>query len=316
MIAVPERFAEWRIRADGESGRQWVRSLPMIVDRLLDRWGLTIDGTEPLYGALSLVVLVRRGEQRLALKVTWPEASTRDEAIALRAWHGRGMVGLLDAEPDAGALLLERLDHTRSLHALPLWDAAEVAGSLIRTLAVPAPAGLRTLHEVAAGIRESLPRRQRALGDPVPAGWAEAACRYAQELAGAGQHVLIHADLHYGNVLAATRVPWLAVDARALHGAPEYSVPELMWNRADELSTDADVRRLLRVVAEAGSLDVEVAYGWVVARCVDYWLWSLEHGLTIEPVRCERVLSALAPVRGPVAGDVTDRSRPGLSSPR
>lgn len=294
LITVPEQFARWRIQVDGESGRQWVRALPALVERLLEQWGLAVeDDAEPLHGGLSLVVLVRRGEQRLALKVSRPERTTVDEARALRAWHGRGVVQLMEADPETGALLLERLDHTRSLYALPLGNAAEVAGSLIRTLAVPAPAGLPTLREVAAGISAGLPRRQRALGDPVPSGWVDAACRYADELGSAGQQVLIHADLHYGNVLAATRQPWLAVDARALCGAPEYSVPELMWTRADELSTDADVRRLLRLVAAAGSLDVDAAYGWVVARCVDYWLWGLERGLTIDPVRCERILSAL-----------------------
>ena len=293
MITVPEQFAEWRIRVSGESGREWVRSLPALLERLLEQWHLTPDGGEALHGAASLVLLVHRGEQPLALKLSWLEDTTRDEALGLRAWQGRGVAQLLDSDPPTGALLLERLDHTRSLHTLPLQEAATVAGALIRTLAVPAPVGLTTLREVADGIAERLPGRQRALGDPIPPAWVQAARRYALEQGSAGEQVLIHADLHYGNVLAATRQPWLAIDARALHGAPEYSVPELMWNRADHLHTDADVRRLLRVIADAGSLDAALAYGWVVARCVDYWLWGLERGLTIDPARCERILAAL-----------------------
>jgi streptomycin 6-kinase len=295
VINVPEPFADWRSQVDGEAGREWVRSLPAHVERLCRQWDLSVDDAEPLHGALSLVVLVHRGKQSLALRMTWREDTTENVASALRAWDGRGMVRLLDAEADTGALLLERLDHTRSLHTLPLWDAAEVAGSLIRTLAVPAPAGVRTLREVAAGIRDGLPRRQQALGDPIPPGWLRAAGRYADELGSVGERVLIHADLHYGNVLTATRQPWLAVDPRPLHGAPEYSVPELMWNRADQLRTDAEVGRLLHVLAQAGGLDVHTAKGWVVARCVDYWLWGLERGLTDDPARCERILAALMP---------------------
>lgn len=294
MITVPERFARWRIGVDGEAGRQWVGSLPALVERLAGRWGLAVDDAEPLHGGESLVVLVHRGEQPLALRLGWPAEDTAGgAALALRAWHGRGVVELVDHEPGTGALLLERVDHTRSLHALPLREAARVAGSLIRTLAVPAPDGLHTLREVAAGIVDGLPRRQRALGDPVPARWVRVACGHARELGPAGERVLIHADLHYGNVLAAMRQPWLAIDVRPLLGAPEYSVPELIWNRADELRTDADVRRLLDVVVAAGNLEAEAAYGWVVARSVDYWLWCLERGLTVDPARCERVLSAL-----------------------
>jgi streptomycin 6-kinase len=289
MITVPQEFAEWCVRVDGEAGRRWVESLPSLVAHLLERWDLTVDGDQPLHGGLGLVVLARRGEQPLALKLSPPGDGT--EALALRAWRGRGVVELLDSEP--GALLLERLDHTRSLHALPIWEAAEVAGALIRTLAVPAPDGLRTLARVAAEIAERLPRRQRALGNPVPPGWMAAALGHAAELGPAGDRVLIHADLHYGNVLAGTRQPWLAVDPRPLHGAPEYSVPELLWTRADDLHTDADVRRLLQILAKAGSLDAAAAHGWVVVRCVDYWLWGLERGLTVDPARCERILTAL-----------------------
>jgi streptomycin 6-kinase len=291
VITVPREFAEWRARVDGAAGRRWVRSLPSLVAHLLARWKLTADETGPLHGGLGRVVLVRRGEQRLALRLSPPGDGA--EAVALRAWRGRGVAELVDSAPEAGALLLERLDHTRSLHTLPIWEAAEVAGALIRTLAVPAPAGLRTLAEVAAGIADGMPRRQRALGDPVPPRWAAAAVRHAAELATAGERVLIHADLHYGNVLAGTRRPWLAVDPRALHGAPEYCVPELLWTRADDLRTDADVRRLLRLLAQAGSLDPAAAHGWAVVRCVDYWLWGLQRGLTVDPARCERILTAL-----------------------
>lgn len=291
---VPEQFAQWRARVDGESGREWVRSLPALVERLIRRWDLVPDDAEPLYGGQSFVVLVHRGEQPSVLKLTWLGDSTADEARALRAWQGRGAVELLDAAPDAGALLLERLDHTRTLQTLPVREAADVAGGLIRTLAVAAPAGLRTLREVASRMPERLTSRQQGLGRPVPCHWVEAAGRRALELGAAGEQVLIHADLHYGNVLSATRRRWLAVDPRALEGAPEYSVPELMWSRADELHTDGDVRRLFDVIVGAGELDAQAAHGWVVARCVDYWLWGLEHGLTTDPARCERVLTALA----------------------
>jgi streptomycin 6-kinase len=78
-----------------------------------------------------------------------------------------------------------------------------------------------------------------------------------------------------------------------MHGAPEYSLPEMVWNRADDLRTDGDIRRLVGVI-EAGGLDPGIAYDWLVTRCVDYWLWGLAYGLTVDPARCERILTALA----------------------
>jgi streptomycin 6-kinase len=293
-VVVPEEFARWRAHLDGDAGRVWVASLPGRVEDLASRWRLTLDDAAPLHGAQALVLLVTRGDRPLVLKLSAPQdPTTTREAAGLRAWAGRGAVELVASEP--GALLLERLDPGRSLHSLPIWAAAEVAGGLVRTLAVPAPPGLPALSEVAAGIASTLPRRQRELGDPVPARWFTRASGYARELPAAGAHVLIHADLHYGNVLAGSRSPWLAVDPRPVLGTPEYSIPELMWNRADDLTSAADIRRLLALLVEVADLDPELARRWVVTRCVDYWLWCTERALTIDPARCHRVLEALLP---------------------
>lgn len=295
MIVVPPEFAEWRTRVDGEAGRAWVATLPALVDRLCAEWDLAIDDAPPLHGGLGLVVMVHRSGEPCVLKLSWLEDTTVDETVALRTWDGHGAVRPFEAEPEVGALLLERLNPARTLHDVGLWEAAEVAGTLVRRLAVPAPPGLRPLSEIADGMVEHLQARQRALGDPVPSAWLEAARGFAAELGGREHDVLIHADLHYGNVLAAEREPWLAVDARAVRGCPEFSVPELMWTRADDEALDSGkaVRRLLRTIVDAGDLDADAAHGWTVARCVDYWLWGLENGLTIDPVRCERVLAAL-----------------------
>ncbi|PRY45115.1 aminoglycoside phosphotransferase family protein [Umezawaea tangerina] len=282
MIVVPPEFAQWRSRVDGAAGRSWVAALPELVERLCARWDLVVDDTAVRHGGSGLAVMVHRAGVPCVLKLS-REAS--DEAVALTAWGGRGAVRLLEAEPDA--LLLERLSH-RTLHDVALPEAAEVAGALIRRLAVPAPAGLPGLDEIASSMVDRL-----VPDSPVPPAWVDAARGYAAELGGGD--LLVHADLHYGNVLAGTREPWLAVDPRPIRGHPEFSVPELMWTRADDPSveSDADVRRLLHTIVEAGALDPCAAFGWTVARSADYWAWGLEQGLTIDPARCERVLAAL-----------------------
>ncbi|WNV87198.1 aminoglycoside phosphotransferase family protein [Umezawaea sp. Da 62-37] len=288
MIVVPPEFALWRSRVDGAAGRAWVASLPELVERLCARWAVTVDEAPVRHGGLGLAVMVHRAGVPCVLKLS-QEAG--DEATALTAWNGHGAVRLFEATD--GALLLERLDPHRTLHDIGLWKAAEVAGGLIRKLAVPAPTGLPCLDGIASSMAERLPPRQQALGSPVPSAWLDTARGFAADLPGGD--VLVHADLHYGNVLAGSREPWLAVDPRAIRGCPEFSVPELMWTRADDVDVDSDtaVRRLLRTLVDAGGLDAEIAHGWAVARCVDYWLWGLEQGLTIDPARCERVLTAL-----------------------
>jgi streptomycin 6-kinase len=275
-------------------GRAWIAALPALVDRLCRRWRLQVEDGVAARGYHGVVVPVSRGAERYVLKLTWPVERAVDEARALAAWRGRGAVLLLDAEPAVGALLLERLDPTRTLDSLDLWAAAQVAGGLLRRLAIPAPEGVRPLQAVADAIGVSLPGRQERLGRPVPEDWLASAGGLAHELGASAGDRLVHADLHYGNVLAGNREPWLAIDPKPVAGDPEHAVPELLWTRVDELEDAAAIRQLLAILAGSGGLDGEKARGWAIVRCVDYWLWGLENGLTEDPKRCRRILAALA----------------------
>jgi streptomycin 6-kinase len=275
-------------------GRAWIAALPALVDRLCRRWRLLVEDGVAARGYHGVVVPVRRGEERCMLKLTWPAERSVDEARALAARRGRGAVLLLEADAESGALLLERLDATRTLDRLELRDAAQVAGRLLRRLAIRAPEGVRPLRDVAGDIGVSLQGRQERLGRPVPEGWLATASGLAHELGANAGDRLVHADLHYGNVLAGNREPWLAIDPKPVAGDPEHAVPELLWTRVDELEDAEAIRRLLAVLAGSGQLEVEKARGWAIARCVDYWLWGLENGLTEDPKRCRRILVALA----------------------
>ena len=82
-----------------------------------------------------------------------------------------------------------------------------------------------------------------------------------------GEQVLLHQDLHPGNVLPAEREPWLVIDPKPLVGEREFGVAPLV--RALELGhSERDVRhRLDRLTAELG-LDRERARLLVPAQTV------------------------------------------------
>jgi streptomycin 6-kinase len=295
-FAEPDRVlepVEFAAQASVE-GRAWIAALPALLDRLCRSWRLQVEDAVAGRGYHGVVLPVRRGAERCVLKLTWPAERTVAEARALTAWRGRGAVLLLEADLEAGALLLERLDPTRTLDSMDLGAAAQVAGRLLRRLAIPAPDGVRPLRAVADEIGVSLPGRQERLGRPVPKGWLATASGLAQELGASAGDRLVHADLHYGNILAGTREPWLAIDPKPVAGDPEHAIPELLWTRVDELQDAQAIRRLLTVLAGSGELDGKRARGWAIVRCVDYWLWGLENGLTEDPKRCRRILAALA----------------------
>lgn len=128
----------------------------------------------------------------------------------------------------------------------------------------------------------------------MPQRWVDQASELLPALQSSDGRTLVHTDLHYGNILGAEREPWLAIDPRPVAGDPERSVPELMWWRLDLDARPDEIRTLLDTLVSAGSLDPDKARAWTIVRAVSYWLWGLQAGLTIDPVRCERLLEALA----------------------
>jgi streptomycin 6-kinase len=240
-------------------------------------------------------VVRRDGGAACVLKVAWLDQELRDQIMALGLWDGHGMVRLLDASVDDGALLLERLDASRSLRSLPLEESLAVAGGLLRRQAVPAPVdtALPTVVSVAEAFVASAVERSARLGDPVPSYDLTMAVGLARELATVTADLLVNHDLHDDNILAAEREPWLAIDPRVLVGVPEYGIAQLLWWRLDDMAGDRDLWDSFRLLVEVAELDAELARTWTLVRSVDYWLWGLENELTIDPVRCARVVETL-----------------------
>jgi streptomycin 6-kinase len=187
---------------------------------------------------------------------------------------------------------------SRSLASIPVAEAAAAAGALIRTLAIGASGSFPSLRAEARQLTAAIPARQRSLQDPLPGPWITLAARLAAGLARDPVRLLVHTDLHYGNVLAGQRPrqQWVAIDPDAAVGAPERSAAELLWTRADELPGPQAITGLLDTVVENGQLDRAKAAAWGFVRASDYWLWGLENGLTSDPIRCQRVADALAPM--------------------
>ncbi|HUS15417.1 MAG TPA: aminoglycoside phosphotransferase family protein, partial [Chloroflexia bacterium] len=253
MILVPEPFAAATVAREGKAGEQWIAALPHLVQGLGVQWGLVVDGPA-MHGYLGLVVPVRRGDEPCVVKISWLNEATRDEVVALAAWNGRGAVWLLESEPEHGAMLLERLDWARSLNDVPVAEALAVAGGLLRRLAITAPAGMRTLPELAGQIARTLPDRWEQCGRPLPRRVLQQARGLASELGGAcTARLLVNFDLHYADVLASRREPWLAVDPMVVAGDPEFGIAQLLWRRLEEIQAHGGLARHFDILTEAAA---------------------------------------------------------------
>jgi streptomycin 6-kinase len=303
FISVPERFAADTLAREGEAARPWLARLPGLVGELCARWGLRPAG-DPMHGYLALVVPVLRGAARYALKVSWIDGETVNEGAALALWDGSGAVRLLDADEKAGALLLEWLDPRRHLAEADLSVAVPVAGRLLRRLAVPVPAQwparpVPGLRQWALDLAAQLPELWRVTGRPFPERRLDAAVEVATALAPRAGGLLANRDMHYQNVLAGEREPWLVIDPKVMRGDAEFGLAPLLWRRLEEAGGPAGLRRRFDALVGEAGLDADLARGWTLLRAVDYQLWGLNLGLTEDPARCATVIDWLSLTDGP-----------------
>jgi streptomycin 6-kinase len=293
MIQVPQSFQAFgRWQRESESGGRWLAALPALVADYCGRWNLRVDG-QPWHGDNGIAVPVRRDDEPLVLKVSWPDASVEEQASALRLWDGRGTVRLLMADTAAGILLLERLDDQRMLRDLPLPQALPIIGALLRRLAIPAPDDhpYHTTGEMAASLHESL-RQHRQHGEtpdqPFSSRVLDTAIDLAQQLSTSAATVLVDSDLHYEQVLGSWREPWLVIDPQVLVGDLEYQCAQLLWSRFDEIADVAGLRNSLDTLIAAAQLDPARARAWTILRAVDYCLWGWRSGSPKTPCAASR----------------------------
>jgi len=267
----------------GESGRAWLERLPEIVRRCAERWGLTVG--EPA-GEISfnLVLLVRRADGSEAiLKAGLPGRGLRAEIAALRHWHGRGAALLLGADEAEGALLIERLRPGTPLHTLTDDEAAtRIAARVMRQLWRPAPDAhaFPSVIDWGGGFGRHRARCGGSSG-PLPPRLFDAAERTFAELAASmAPVVLLHGDLHHGNILAAERRPWLAIDPKGVIGEPAYETGAFLRNWRPDLLRTPSAGRLLRrrigIFAEELGLDAERIRRWAFAQAMLSACWSVE----------------------------------------
>ena len=94
---------------------------------------------------------------------------------------------------------------------------------------------------------------------------------------------MIHGDLHYDNVRAGDREPWLVIDPQPKNGDPHYEPAPMLWNRFEELAASPGglslrdgIRSRFHTLVDHAELDEHRARDWVVVRMVNNACWRLQ----------------------------------------
>jgi streptomycin 6-kinase len=137
---------------------------------------------------------------------------------------------------------------------------------------------------------DEVPAAVTALGDPAERRLVRTCASAVAELIGEPGDRLLHWDLHYDNVLAGQREPWLVIDPKPLAGDPSFELLPALDNRWNDVVATGNVARaVLRrfdLLTEVVGLDRQRAIGWTLGRVLQNALWDVEDGaITLEPVQ-------------------------------
>jgi streptomycin 6-kinase len=243
-------------------------------DPYLQAWCLTPDGP-PSFTRSSGLLPVRRGGARAMLKVAL-HAEERAGAALMAWWDGDGAARVLACADDA--ILLERVDPQASLITLSADGADDAAvGILCTTIASlharrskpppPVTPLSRRFRDLLAISARDCPVLRRA------AATARALLDTPQDA------VILHGDIHHGNVLHFGRQGRLAIDPKGLAGERGFDYANIFCNPDRQTATNRErFAHRLDLVAEAAAFDRVRLTEWVLAWSALSTLWHRADG--------------------------------------
>jgi streptomycin 6-kinase len=263
-LKIPARLAA---NCQRESAtRAWLEHLSERIAELTARWGLrlgpAIDGEE--LSCAWLAPAQRADGTPAVLKLGMPHLEGEHEIEGLRFWAGSPTVRLLEAAPELGALLLERCEPGTHLRALPELEQDEQIARLLPRLWLCPPPGHPFRH-LSAMLRYWADAARGRRAEWLDATLVEEGLRGFEELSRpAPSDVLLATDLHAGNVLRASREPWLVIDPKPFVGDRSYDATQHLLNCRARLQSRP--RETLRGLADLLQLDAERLRLWTFAR--------------------------------------------------
>lgn len=211
--------------------------------------------------------------RKAVLKLIPPGAGARAEMAALNCYQGQNACAVLAQDHAGSALLLEGLHPGTPLKAL-LTHPPHTPGALQQDAHATRQAAelMQKLWQCQANAGQQSElisleqwtlslKRLRPQNHPLPTEFLQQAETWLQELAPRRSPVLLHGDLHHGNILSHTRGAesvFLAIDPKGLWGNPGYEVGSFLCNPTSFLQALAPQGLLEQVLAHRLAIFSEV----------------------------------------------------------
>ncbi|MFI9386494.1 aminoglycoside phosphotransferase family protein [Kutzneria sp. NPDC052558] len=249
----------------GPEAAGWLAEVPTVAERLAARWNLVL-GELFESGASSVIMRCQWPDGTPAVLKFSPDRellAKQAEMLGLFTPTGR-VPAVLAADVEAGVMVLEEIRPGAEAGDLPQESLPEQWGELLKALHAVTPPGEWPLR-LRGRLEEAFARIGRRLADPVISArldqttWQRAYRRCEALLDSQSRTVLLHGDLHLGNVLDGGPTRGLvAIDPKACIGDPCFDAVDYVVAAAGLDGVEARCQR----VANACGLDGDRLYAW------------------------------------------------------
>ncbi|MBI2761149.1 MAG: aminoglycoside resistance protein [Chloroflexi bacterium] len=263
----------------------WLRALPDQLEQIAKRWALSVGPHFPGIIYNYVAPATRADGTRCVFKLSRYVDETRNEIAALHLWNGDGAVRLIEADPDVGALLIERLEPGTMLSEVAASDddaATVITAGVLRHLWRPVPEherhGLRPLASWLDAYDRNREALSRGAGGFPAALFLRADAIRRDLLATTDTQTVLHGDMHHFNVLRSQRAAWLAIDPKGLAGDRCFDVCQFFRNPMPAGVAPAVNSRRLDIFCSELGLDRERTKDWCLVHAVLDACWDFEDG--------------------------------------
>lgn len=262
-----EEITSRLVRRFGEPVTAWCARVPALAAALAEDWSLTLGAPLPA-GASSVTLSCRLPDGTPAVLKLSPDRDFLAEQVSMLRWmSSSGRVpSVLAAHPDG--VLMEAIEPGTAADELPQPPTVQQWSDLLTALhgvGVP-PNPPRDLR---ARCEEFYARIGRRLADPRIGSrishvtWQRAVDRCRRLLATESTRVLLHGDLHLGNVLDAGPTRGLiAIDPKACAGDPCFDAVDYLLGAAGCCANQRGVAIRCQALADTHGLDPDRLYAW------------------------------------------------------
>lgn len=245
-------------------------------DRYLGLRGLVPDGSPILTASGGLLPVVWQSRAAM-LKVATCDEERRGNAL-MTWWNGQGAAQVW--QHDSDAVLLERAQPEPTLAGFSASghddDAMRIACNVVARLhahRASEPPSVVPLHDWFYALlsndaandalrRSAAIARQLLIAPPV-------------------DEVVLHGDIHHGNILHFGERGWRAIDPKGLRGDRAFDYVNLFCNPSHDIAIDpVCFERRVALVADAAQLDRRRLLQWILAWSGLSAVWLIEDGLS------------------------------------